>query len=118
MNNIQNKPDITSYDVKPSNHFDRPAKEDAESVDTNLSVNEKLKNDPSYFSDTLAKLNRSLENSGTNLKFGIDEKSKRYYFQIINTESKQVIKQYPPEEILEVLAKIDEMIGLIVDRNA
>jgi len=53
--------------------------------------------------------------TGTRLR--IDNASKRIIAQIIG-ENNEIIKQIPPEEILKISAKFQEMIGKLFDRKA
>jgi len=47
-------------------------------------------------------LNDKLSNENRNLNFSIDEESGRTVVQVRDTESGEVIKQIPPEEILKI----------------
>lgn len=49
--------------------------------------------------------------------FGIHEKTKRRTIKIVDKESKEVIKELPSEKILDSLAKIWEMAGIMVDEK-
>ncbi len=51
------------------------------------------------------------------LSFSLDDASGRMYVQVIDTSTGEVLKQLPPEQLLQMLAQIREMIGLILDEK-
>ncbi len=61
---------------------------------------------------------RRSEFVNTRLSFGYDEQSGRVYVQIVRSDTGEVVRQRPPESMLEMLAQIREMIGLILDEKA
>lgn len=50
------------------------------------------------------------------LQFRVHEETERLYVQFVDRDSGEVIKQIPPEELLELSAKIQKMVGLILDK--
>ena len=67
-------------------------------------------------------IRRAVENINKNLKnseavFGIHEKTNRVTIKIVNKESKEVIKELPPEKTLDMIAKVWELAGLLVDER-
>jgi len=38
--------------------------------------------------------------------------------RVVNFETNEVIKEIPPEEVLDTVARIREMIGLLIDKWA
>ncbi len=56
--------------------------------------------------------------SGRSLDFSIDEESKQSYLTIRDMTSGEVIRQIPSEEVRSLKARIDEMIGLLFDKEA
>ena len=49
--------------------------------------------------------------------FGIHDKTNRITIKIIDKKTKEVIKEFPPEKTLDMLAKAWEMAGLLVDER-
>jgi len=49
--------------------------------------------------------------------FGIHEDTKRVMIKIVDKKSKEVIKEYPPEKTLDMIAKVWELAGLLVDEK-
>ena len=49
--------------------------------------------------------------------FGIHEETNRVTIKIVDKESKKVIKELPPEKTLDMIAKVWEIAGLLVDER-
>lgn len=50
-------------------------------------------------------------------KFGIHEATNRVMIKIVDKDSKEVIKELPPEKTLDLLAKNLELAGVLVDKK-
>ncbi|MCR4441618.1 MAG: flagellar protein FlaG [Peptococcaceae bacterium] len=61
-------------------------------------------------------LNKVSEFYDRQLRFDVFEETNRVYVQVIDKATKEVIKQIPPQEMLELSAKIKEMVGLFLDK--
>ncbi|MDQ7062688.1 MAG: flagellar protein FlaG [candidate division KSB1 bacterium] len=73
-------------------------------------------------SETIEKVvqetNRALEQfKNKQISFFVDKKSGKQGVRIIDTETKKVIKQIPPEEMLKLAARIKEQIGALIDET-
>ena len=53
--------------------------------------------------------------SNYSTQFGIHEKTNRITVKIVDKKTKEVIKELPPEKTLDMIAKVWEYAGLIVD---
>lgn len=49
--------------------------------------------------------------------FGIHEETNHVTIKILDKETREVIKEYPPEKTLDMIAKVWEMAGLMVDEK-
>lgn len=49
--------------------------------------------------------------------FGIHEGTNRVTIKIVDKETKDVVKEYPPEETLDMIQKVWEMAGIVVDEK-
>jgi flagellar protein FlaG len=56
-----------------------------------------------------------LFNKRLDLRF--DEATNRIVVKVIDTRTDKVIKEIPPEQLLHLAAKIQEMVGLLVDEE-
>lgn len=61
------------------------------------------------------KLNKNMANSEA--VFGIHEDTNRVTIKIIDKTSKEVLKELPPEKTLDMIAKVWEMAGILVDEK-
>lgn len=60
-------------------------------------------------------INRRANNSEA--VFGVHEKTNRVTIKIVDKQTKEVIREFPPEETLDMIAKVWEMAGLMVDEK-
>lgn len=60
-------------------------------------------------------LNKKIGNSEA--VFGIHEGTNRVTIKLIDKETKKTIKELPPEETLDMIAKVWEMAGILVDEK-
>ena len=60
-------------------------------------------------------LNKKMANSVA--QFGIHEETNHITIKIVDKESRKVIKELPPEKTLDMIAKVWEMAGLLVDEK-
>jgi len=67
--------------------------------------------------DAIEKANKAIVISGRQLEFSIHEKTKEIMVKVIDTETKEVIREIPPEKILDMVACILEMAGILVDER-
>jgi len=63
----------------------------------------------------IGKMNAQLPNS--EVKFGIHEKTDRVTIKLIDRETKEVIKEFPPEKTLDMIAKCMELAGVLMDEK-
>lgn len=53
----------------------------------------------------------------TEAVFGIHEGTNRVMIKIVDKDTKDVIKEYPPEQTLDMIQKVWEMAGIMVDEK-
>ena len=56
-----------------------------------------------------------MENSSA--VFGYHEATNRITIKIVDKETKEVIKEFPPEKTLDMIAKAWELAGILVDEK-
>ena len=49
--------------------------------------------------------------------FGIHDATNRVTIKIVDKDTKKILKEYPPEKTLDMIAKVWEMAGLLVDKK-
>ncbi|WP_099469202.1 flagellar protein FlaG [Konateibacter massiliensis] len=65
---------------------------------------------------SISEINAKL-NKNTEAVFGIHEATNRVTIKIVDKDSKEVLKEIPPEKTLEMIAKVWEVAGLLVDEK-
>ncbi|EPY2277532.1 flagellar protein FlaG [Clostridium sporogenes] len=68
--------------------------------------------------DSVDKLNKLLEGKDIHLEYEIYGKFRDLTIRLINTKTKEVIKEIPPRKIIDMVAKLCEMAGVLVDEKA
>lgn len=49
--------------------------------------------------------------------FGMHEETNRVTIKIVDKDTKEVLKEFPPEKTLDMIAKVWEMAGILVDER-
>lgn len=63
------------------------------------------------------KLNEFMTYSNRNSKFVFHEGLERYYVEIVDSNTDEVVKEIPPKELLNAYYEMQKMIGKIVDKS-
>ena len=66
-------------------------------------------------SKAIEKINKQMTNSEA--IYGFHDKTNRVTIKIIDKETKEVIKELPPEKTLDLIAKAWELAGILVDEK-
>lgn len=61
--------------------------------------------------------NESLKLDNKELKYSVHKKTGTIMVKLVDSESKEIIREMPPEKILDMVAKMWEMAGLFVDER-
>lgn len=64
------------------------------------------------------KLNEFMEYSQKNSKFIFHEDLERYYVEVVDAQSQEVIKEVPPKELLDAYYEMQKLAGKIFDTQA
>lgn len=62
-------------------------------------------------------INKSVSGNHSEAIFGIHEATNRVTIKIVDKKTKEVIKEYPPEKTLDMIARVWEMAGIMVDEK-
>ena len=65
--------------------------------------------------EAMEKANETVRIFNPALHFTIHKETGRVMVQVIDTVNNKVIREVPPEKILDMIAKIQEMVGLLLD---
>ena len=70
-----------------------------------------------HLDDAIVRLREAGDYFNRRLNFRVDERTHRIVVKVIDTRTDKVIKEIPPEQLVELAAKIQEMVGLLVDEE-
>lgn len=65
----------------------------------------------------IEKANKALEGIATSFEFSIHEKTKQIMVKVIEKESGKLVREIPPEKILDMVASMCEKAGLLIDEK-
>lgn len=85
-------------------------------VSENFSINgENQQNVNEKIRKSIDEMNKKMNHSEA--QFGIHEETNRVTIKIVDKDTKEVIKELPPEKTLDMIAKAWEMAGILVDEK-
>jgi len=62
-------------------------------------------------------VNAFLKSNGSHIQFAVHSGTNRMMVEVIDDTTKEVIRTIPSKEVLDLAAKIDEMVGLLLDER-
>lgn len=68
--------------------------------------------------EAVDQLNEQLSRNDTALRFGIDNRISRFVVTVRSSESGEVVRQIPGEDILRVAHKIEDLKGILYSKDA
>ena len=131
--NVTQKTETVSTDANPTetqvNNIDPTTVSVAAATDTSENNSENTDSDQKESIDYAEmtkqqsdKIKKAVEQFNKNLShssaiFGIHEATNRVTIKIVDKDTKEVIKKVPPEETLDMIAKVWEIAGILVDKK-
>lgn len=70
-----------------------------------------------FINKAVEKANQTMEFQHRQLEFKIHEKTKEIIVKVVDSDTKEVIREIPPEKLLDMFASVLEMAGLLVDER-
>ncbi len=95
-----------------------PEAKPVEQVSPDAEMTQKEKGKQEQVKPTTEALNNFLEFMSADIRFKIHEKSQRLFVQLVSEKDQRVLRQYPPEEFLDMVARIREFVGIFLDKKA
>lgn len=99
--------DINSQKKIQSNHEEKNITEENKQA----SVSEKM------VISAIEKANKVMINANRSMEFSIHEITKEIMVKVIDTETKEVVREIPSEKLVDLVANLMELAGLIVDER-
>lgn len=95
-------------DTKETNKNGKDGNRDDSQAKQTISENSQIRK-------AVDEINKKAHNSEA--VFGIHDATNRVTIKIVDKDTKKVLKEYPPEKTLDMIAKVWEMAGLLVDQK-
>lgn len=109
--------DVSITDNAPKVDKTTKVVENAENKDNNFNrENQQATTGNEQLHKAVEELNKKMM-SNSEAIFGIHEGTNRVTIKIVDKDSKEVIKELPPEKTLDMIARVWEMAGLLVDER-
>lgn len=65
----------------------------------------------------IEKANKALQGPKTGFRFSVHEGTQEVLVKVVNEDTGEVIREIPPEKILDMVAKMWELMGIFVDEK-
>ena len=79
--------------------------------ETDYAINEKV------VSEAVDRLNKAMEGNSRRFEYSVHERTHEIMIKVVDESTKEVIREIPPKKILDMIANMMEMAGLLVDER-
>lgn len=62
-------------------------------------------------------LNKLIQSSNTHLSFVLHDRLNEFYVQVVDDQTQEVIREVPSKKMLDMVAEMKSMIGLLIDEK-
>ncbi len=115
VNSIQASKIVSAIENKP---YPIPSYTGKKDIETQLQYDEaEEKITIKQLEKAVNKANEHIMGVNTQLQYRIHEGTDRIMVRLIDTESQDVIREIPPEKMLDLVAEIWKRVGLVVDKQ-
>ena len=73
---------------------------------------------PSQLQDALKEINKALREQSQGIEFTVDKDSHQTIVKVVDQQTKEVIRQMPSKEAVEIAKALDRMQGLLLKQKA
>ncbi|MBN2010473.1 flagellar protein FlaG [candidate division KSB1 bacterium] len=105
--------DVKEVDKNTAQYF---LKEEIEKNKTSQPKDEHTALNENELNKTIEELNKHFQMFNTRLSFSFNDESDMAVIKIQDRNSGEVIKQVPPQEMLDSLSKISSIVGILIDK--
>ena len=107
-----------SGNASPSDVGAAPAKQPVAPVTNVNSTPESSAHHDAQVNDVVDHINQAIQSLSRNLNFSVDKDTGITVVKVLDTETNQLIRQIPGDEILSIAKAIDTLRGLIIRQKA
>lgn len=99
----------------------KPASADTAKVDTATldkamtTTDNKITED--FLQKVIERVNKQLRGTNREFNYSIHEKTGQYMIKVLDQDTKEVIREIPPEKVLDAVAKMWDLTGIFVDER-
>ena len=68
--------------------------------------------------NAVSSINKTVQASAPNIEFSVDHDTDKLIVKIIDQQTKQVIRQIPNAEVIEIAKSLDKLQGLLIKQTA
>jgi flagellar protein FlaG len=68
--------------------------------------------------EAVEEIQRNISSNSTDLQFSVDSASGRTIVRIVDTETREIVRQIPTEEVMKMARALDRMQGLLFNGKA
>lgn len=114
----ENNPSVTVQEaqkIDKSLNVVQDSQQKSNFSDQNMKEQQQQQPSNEQIKKAVEQMNKSMFNSEA--VFGIHEGTNRVTIKIVDKDTKEVIKELPPEKTLDMIAKVWEMAGILVDER-
>ncbi len=106
---------VDTQPVEPVEKVEPAQKSENQGTETDPNAAQEQQASQEQIRKAVEQLNKNMRHSEA--VFGIHDKTNRVTIKIVDKETKGVIKEVPPEKTLDMIAKVWEIAGILVDEK-
>lgn len=117
---VYTEPAVSRPEVRPKTEKPAAAAEPSAEPQVQIQKQEQAGNEENVsrrIKSAVDHANQTMRHARTKCEFAYHEETKRVSIKVIDEETEEVIREIPPEETLEMLSKMWELAGLMVDER-
>lgn len=112
---VEKAADVSGAEAAPAKKAEQTSDRTQAAPNGNTTGNETAVPGTEALKKAAEEINRHLTNSEA--VFGVHDRTNRITIKIVDKETREVLKEYPPEKTLDMIAKVWEMAGIMVDEK-
>lgn len=117
VQNNNKQPDMVStQQVVNTNKSNQQSNKDNTVADNSKKVEQDIQLNEKALKQRISEINSKLNNN-TVAEFGYHDETNRVTIKIVDKDTKETIKEIPPEKTLDLIAKAWELAGILVDEK-
>lgn len=114
---IQHNAKIKNPDQIPEGQAVKAEKSRESYTEFSHKLAQELSIDEKNWIKLIEQANKAISGANRTFEYSIHEETKQIMVKVMDSETKQVIREIPPEKILNMVAKFWEMAGIMVDER-